>query len=117
MRTAMITNCIQPHVIDFVQGPDLVDFEYRGISSLPVPCCIVKIVNETDVTLLFSTDGHTDHFVIAPNSYFIIDAQQNSQTPNEMSFFAQGTVFYSKTFPGEIANGAVLGVKYSQYRN
>ena len=80
---------------------------YAGIgTSLANACRQFILNNNTDVLLIFSLDGVTDHFVLAANSQLIDDIGSNSLFPGGSWNMAQGTRLYVRT-AGSPSIGAV----------
>jgi hypothetical protein len=67
---------------------------------------VVKIYNGTDVDLLISTDGSTDHDIIPSSASFTIDVNAN-QLSEEGLFFPKGSRFYVKQASGAASSGSV----------
>lgn len=73
---------------------------------------IVKMVNNSNKTLLISVDGTNDHDVCPNNSFWLYDSTSNSPHANAI-FIAQGTQFFVKTSDGAAGTGLVyLAVQY-----
>lgn len=73
---------------------------YAGLgSAFANPIRIFHIVNTSDVLLTFSFDGVTDHFVVAANSFILLDVTSNSTISGQSFHVAQGTRIYVKGAP------------------
>jgi len=72
---------------------------------------IMHIVNFTDVLLTFSIDGVNDYWVVAPNSYLILDFTANATTQGGSATVAAGTRVYVKGSP--TVNAVYLTVWYA----
>lgn len=67
---------------------------YVGIgTALNFPARIIHVQNFTDIILLFSFDGITDHFVLAPSSFILLDFSSN-KTLETGYFMGKGTRLY-----------------------
>jgi hypothetical protein len=98
----------------------LIDTDFTPInpSGLEAPCCIVRLLNLTDQTIIFSTNQDGPQFAIGSFQDYKIQAQLLKRLPGDISLFAKGTVFYASTFPGSLPpKGTIIIAKYSQYRN
>lgn len=73
---------------------------------------IVKMVNNSNKTLIVSVDGTNDHDVCPNNSFWLYDA--TSDSPNASAvFIPQGTQYFVKTSDGAAGTGLVyLVVQY-----
>ena len=56
---------------------------------------VLWVYNLTDVTLLFSTDGVTDHFRLSSTAFVLLDGTAN-RTNNEDAFWPAGMTVYVK---------------------
>lgn len=69
---------------------------YIGIgAAFAHPIRILHITNLTDVTVLLSLDGITDHLVTPSNSFILLDLTAN-KTLDQGSYIAQGSRIYVK---------------------
>ncbi len=64
------------------------------------PSRILYFFNTTDVTVTFSFDGSTDHFIIPTESGFVLDVTSNKSIQGGICCVAQGTQVYVKGSPG-----------------
>ncbi len=86
---------------------------YAGIGTAFLnPIRVFHIVNTTDVLLTFSFDGVNDHFVVAANSFILLDVTSNSTISGASFHVAQGTRIYVKGSPslGSVYLAAFYGV-------
>ena len=73
---------------------------------------IVKMVNNSNKTLIISIDGINDHDVCPNNSFWLYDATSDSPN-NSAVFIPKGTNFFVKTSDGAAGTGTVyLVVQY-----
>jgi len=72
---------------------------YIGIgTTLDNPSRILYLLNGTDVLLLFSYDGITDHQALPSNGFLLLDVSANSSV-SQGFFIAQGQRIYVR-YPG-----------------
>lgn len=69
-------------------------------TALTNPSRILYFFNTTDVTVTFSFDGSTDHFIIPTESGFVLDVSSNRSEQSGIIFVAQNTQIYVKGSPG-----------------
>jgi hypothetical protein len=73
---------------------------YAGIgTSFANPVRIFWVQNDTDVTLTFSFDGLTDHFVLPSEGFVLLDITSNNALPVGAIYFAEGQRLYVKGSP------------------
>ncbi len=79
---------------------------YQAVNATPFvgPCFRIAIYNTTNTAIDISFDGTTDHDVVPPTAYIVIDAQTNAQPTANMALFAKNLVIYAK---GSAAAGSV----------
>lgn len=63
---------------------------------------IIHLQNLTDVIVIYSLDGVTDHGVIAAGGFVLLDCTSN-KTSDQGMYIAQGTTIYVATITGAIA--------------
>ena len=85
---------------------DYVSFtgSYVLAAELINPARILYIVNTTDVLVVVSFDGITDHFVIPSGSYILLDVTSNMTLTGGAFAIAQGQKIYLDGSPtlGEV---------------
>lgn len=75
---------------------------YMGIgTAFANPIRIIHVTNTTDVVLTYSFDGVTDHFIVAPSGFILLDVMMNSSASGGAWNIAQGTRVYVKGAPTE----------------
>ena len=81
---------------------------YAAIGSpLSNPAVIVKIYNGTDVDLLISHDGSTDHDLIPSSATLVLDVSANKNSSQGL-FFRKGLSFFVKeTSAGSPSSGSI----------
>lgn len=69
---------------------------YTAVGTLfDHPMRIIKLVNLTDATVIFSYDGVVDHEIVPPNGFTLYDFTTN-QAQTAGAFIAKDTVMYVK---------------------
>lgn len=81
-------------------------------SPLTNPVRIIKFTNDTDLDLLISWDGTTDHDFIPANSFMLIDVASNKELSSSLYIAAQ-TQFYVKTVTGTASGTIYLSCYYA----
>ena len=77
-------------------------------TALAEPCRIFILSNITNVNILFSLDGATDHFLLPPGGFKLIDVCTN-KVRDDGFFVPDGTVFYARHEAGApAASGEVF---------
>lgn len=69
---------------------------YQLVATLPNPCLILRIINNSGVAVTISYDGVNDHDVIQTLATLQINAQANAGATNYAALFRQGTKIYVK---------------------
>lgn len=69
---------------------------YQLVATLPRPCLIVRMVNNSAVLVTISYDGVNDHDVIPTLGVLQLDIQANAGATNYTAFLRQGTSIYVK---------------------
>lgn len=64
-------------------------------SAFTNPARIIIFNNLTDVSILFSFDGITDHLILPTNGFKVLDVTSN-EVRDDGFFIAEGTVIYAK---------------------
>ena len=83
-----------------------IDAGYQAIgTALTQPIRILVVNNLTDESLLFSTNGTDDHFVLPANGFLLLDISSDN-TPEQAFFISKGTIFYVKQL-GVATTGSV----------
>ncbi len=73
---------------------------YMGIGTATTnPTRIYWIQNSTDESLTFSWDGVTDHFVLPPDAFLLLDVTSNKSSTGGMASVPAGTRTYVKGTP------------------
>jgi hypothetical protein len=81
-------------------------------TALAHACSIVKLINNSSVTVTISTDGIHDHDIAPANGFFLYDETTNRTSSSAGAFDPVGTQYYVK---GASGTGLVyLVVKYLQ---
>jgi hypothetical protein len=70
------------------------------------PIRILKFDNLTDVDLLVSIDGTTDHFVIPTTGFIVLDVCAN-KVRDDGFFIKDGTIFYVKRLGAAPSTGSL----------
>ena len=76
-------------------------------AALASPARIFILNNLTDADMDFSIDGVTDHFILPPNSFKLIDVTAN-KVRDDGFFIREGTVFYVKQTAAAATAGSVV---------
>lgn len=78
---------------------------YQAIGvPLAHPGCLVKFVNDSDVSVLISWNGVDDHDVVPTQSFALYDIETNSGDQSRGLSVPQGTQFYVQ---GAVGTGSV----------
>ncbi len=87
---------------------------YTGIGTIFANAVrIIFVQNLTDQTVQFSLDGVTDHFVLPPNGFLLLDVAANKT--NEQGFFAaQGDRLYAQEITTPTSGSVFLTVIYGE---
>lgn len=64
-------------------------------SQVEFPIRLIKLVNQTNQDVIFSTDGSTDHDFVPANSFSLYDISTN-RTVKESAFLPAKTTLYVK---------------------
>ena len=81
---------------------------YMGVgTSIDHPARQIFIQNLTDVPLMFSIDGLTDHFPLPANGFFLSDIDSNKTGQSGEFCLAAGDRLYVKELTGPAALGNV----------
>jgi hypothetical protein len=67
----------------------------------------LKVNNLTDVNLLISFDGATDHDIVAANSAYILDYSSNNEMPGGQFEHPVGETLYVKEQSAPVGSGNV----------
>lgn len=91
------------------------DGTYKAIgTALLHACCIIKMVNNSDVLVTVSVDGSHDHDILPAGSFFLYDNTTNSPRSTEGVMVSKGRGYYVK---GSAGTGLVyLVVQYVETR-
>ena len=85
---------------------------YMGVGTeIENPVRILRIQNLTDVEILISYDGLTDHEILAPSSFLLLDITANKSREHGY-YMAQGTRVYVKTSGAPSEGGVYVSVYY-----
>lgn len=80
---------------------------YMGVgTAINHPARQFFVQNLTDVSLMFSFDGVSDHFPLPANGFFLSDIMSNSSI-SQAFFLAEGDRLYVREFDGLATTGAV----------
>ena len=80
-------------------------------SPLAHPSSLIWLQNLTDVQVLISMNGSTDHMILAVNGFVILDVTANKSNVGSGFYIAQGTQFYAK----EVTNATTGSVYMSTF--
>lgn len=69
-------------------------------NPLPNACSIVKIVNNSNVTVTISIDGSTACDVVPAGGFFLYDVTTNRTSSSTGEFMPKGTQYYVKSSAG-----------------
>jgi hypothetical protein len=86
---------------------------YQKWGVLPKSCFFIRIVNDSNQAMQISWDGTNDNEYIAPNSFFELNVQTNSQPNSFVSLVRTGTIFFIRSQTA----GATGTVTLSGYYN
>jgi len=85
---------------------------YQALGTpLSYACCLVKIVNNSNVLVTISWDGITDHDVVPGNSFALYDVCSDAGSQRGL-YVAQGTQFWVKGSAGVLNTGSVYLVAF-----
>jgi len=89
---------------------------YQLITTTPFqePCNLIRIVNNSDVAIMLSYDGVTDHDVVMADRTVTINAQLNKRSTCPNTKFARGTKVYIKYILGAGKRGYIRVIGYYQ---
>lgn len=100
-----------PEALRSITGVALTS-SYQAIGTpLANPSRILWIQNLTDVQVLISLNGTTDHMILAVNGFVIIDITANKSNIGGGTYIAQGTTVYAK----EVTNATTGSVYVSTF--
>ena len=71
-------------------------------SAFAHPARIIHLQNLTDVNIIYSFDGSTNHGVVAAGNFLLLDVTAN-KTLDQGEFIAQGTTIYIALISGAAA--------------
>jgi len=64
-------------------------------AAIQSPARLITLKNFTDVNIIFSIDGVTDHIILPDDGFQIIDITAN-KVRDDGFFLSEGTVFYAR---------------------
>lgn len=80
---------------------------YMGVgTAIDHPARQIFIQNLTDVSLMFSFDGVSDHFPLPANGFFLSDIMSNKSV-SQAWYLSEGDRLYVREFSGLATTGAV----------
>lgn len=80
---------------------------YTGIgSTMTQPIRVFLIQNLTDVAMMISFDGISDHFPLAASGYMLLDITTNKSLTQDF-FLTKGQRLYVKQLSGAASTGGV----------
>lgn len=82
---------------------------YQVINSngLDEACTQIIIVNDSNIDILISLDGSTDHIFMPANVQFSLPVQSNNQPQNRRQMFPKGMKFYVESVSGAAGVGLI----------
>jgi len=87
---------------------------YTGIGTrFEHPARIIFVQNLTDKLLMFSFDGVTDHFPLAPNGYLLLDITSN-KTQEQGLYLAEGSRLYVREIDNPTSGSVYLTLFYGE---
>jgi len=87
---------------------------YAGVGTrFEHPARIVFVQNLTDTLLMFSLDGTTDHFPLAPNGYLLLDITTN-KTQDSGLYIAEGSRLYVREIVSPTLGSVYLSLFYGE---
>ena len=89
-------------------------YQLVTITPFSEPCNLIRIVNTSDVAVMISYDGVTDHDVIRKDKTVAISAQLNKRPAWPHTKFVRGTKVYVKYILGASKRGHLRVIGYYQ---
>lgn len=90
------------------------NFFVINAAGLTHPCFLLRIINNSNITILISYDGVNNHDILPPNDTLQLDFQTNSQPSGHMALLRKGTVIYAKRSAGAAGVGIIYLCGYYQ---
>jgi len=89
---------------------------YQLVTTVPFtePCNLIRLVSNSDVAVMISYDGVTDHDVIRKDTTVTINAQLNKRPTCPHTKFTRGTNVYVKQILGPGKRGFLRVIGYYQ---
>lgn len=81
-------------------------------TPLAHPARILYVSNLTDVGIMFSTDGVTDHFIVPSMGFLLIDVATN-QTQTQGCFFPTGMGIFAREIGTATTGNVFITVLYA----
>jgi hypothetical protein len=81
------------------------------------PCSVVNIINTSDVPIIISFDGVTDHDMVRPHESNCYDFQKNAQPQSSVSQLKKNTQLYVRWVDAAAKKGGDIYFNgYTNYR-
>ena len=107
----------------YVMAVPLTSFNTTGVTAnfqainpngLPHAVIKLRVINASNILLIFSYDGATDHGVIQPNDVITFDFQSNSSPAGYICNMRKGTVVSVRNPAGAAGVGLIYIAAYYQ---
>lgn len=92
------------------------DGNYSAINpdGLPNACFLIRIINDSNITIVISYAEETDQDVLLPNTTLQLNLQNNSSPNGYVALMAKGTIVSVRSASGLAGVGAVDLIGYYQ---